>query len=193
MMGTFDTVRFPQVQPLFIATETFTSRDSETWAKYVSWSHLSHLAEVVSLDPLLCPTLLPEIKDEYWPHIVNENFMLNFFVDLEFLMEQLPNTGEFNLLCVYRNPDHPPPYGIPAGFEFLGYDLVDVEGSASALTNCGGFPDVFDDREVSSTGLLTSYPRAVQVRSELRAKHPDEHHADCHLWAIARSVERCPL
>jgi hypothetical protein len=119
--------------------------------------------------------------------------VLNFFVDLEFLMEQLPNTGEFNLLCVYRNPHHPPPYGIPAGFEFLGYDLVDVEGSASALTNCGGFPDVFDDRELSSTGLLTSYPRAVQVQSELRAKHPGEHHADCHLWAIARSVERCSL
>jgi hypothetical protein len=63
------------------------------------------------------------VKDEYWPRIVNENFMLNFFVDLEFLIEQLPNTGEFNLLCVYRNPHHPPPYGTPAGFEFLGYDL----------------------------------------------------------------------
>ena len=96
------------MQPLFIATETFTSRDSEVWAKYVSWSHLSHLAEVVPLDPMLFfPTLLPEIKDVYWPHIVNENFMLNFFVDLEFLFEQLPNT-----------------------------DLVDVEGSANALTNC---------------------------------------------------------
>jgi hypothetical protein len=108
MKGAFDTARSPQMQPLFIATETFTSRDSEVWAKYVSWSHLSHLAEVVPLDPMLFfPTLLPEIKDVYWPHIVNENFMLNFFVDLEFLFEQLPNT-----------------------------DLVDVEGSANALTNC---------------------------------------------------------
>ena len=50
MMGTFDTVRSPLMQPLFVATETFTSQDSEVWAKYVSWSHLNHLTEVVSLD-----------------------------------------------------------------------------------------------------------------------------------------------
>ena len=86
MMGAFSTHQGIEMQPWFIATETFTSRDAEAWAKYVSWSHLSHLTEVVSLDPMLCPTLLPEIKDEYWPHIVNENFMLNFFVDLEFLV-----------------------------------------------------------------------------------------------------------
>ena len=54
------------------------------------------------------------------------------------------------------------------------------------LPTCGGFPDVFDNRELSSKGLLTSFTRAVQVQSELRAKYPDEHHADCHLWAVAR-------
>lgn len=174
------------MQPWFIATETFTSRDAEAWEKYVSWSHLCHLDEVVSLDPMLCPTVLPEIKDEYWPHIVNEDFMLNFFIDLDFLRHELSAAGVYNLLCVYRNPDHPPPYSMPKGFEFLGYDLVDIEGSASALTNCGGFPDVFDNRELSPKGLLTSYTRAVQVQCELRTKHPDEHHADCHLWAVAR-------
>jgi hypothetical protein len=174
------------MQPWFIATEIFSSRDEESWEKYVSWTHLVHLDEVVSLDPMLCPTVLPDIKDEYWPHIVNEDFMLNFFVDLEFLIQQLGGIGEYNLLCVFRNPDHPPPYSLPRGFEFLGYDLVDVEGSASALTNCGGFPDVFDGRELSSKGLLISYTRATQVQSELRTKHPDEHHADCNLWAIAR-------
>ena len=174
------------MQPWFIATETFTSHDVEAWAKYVSWSHLNHLDEVVSLDPTLCPTVLPEIKDEYWPHIVNEDFMLNFFVDLDFLVQQLAGVNAYNLLCIYRNPEQPPPYSMPTGFEFLGYDLVDVEGSVSALTHCGGFPDVFDNGELSSKGLLTSYTRAVQVQSELRTKHPDELHADCHLWAIGR-------
>jgi len=33
MMGTFDTARLPQMQPLFLATGTFTSQDSEVWAK----------------------------------------------------------------------------------------------------------------------------------------------------------------
>ena len=73
-------------------------------------------------------------------------------------------------------------------FEFLGYDLVDVQASASALTNCGGFPDVFDKAELSSKGLLTSHARALQVQSELRARYPEEHHANCHVWAVSRAV-----
>src|SRR5262249_8959065 len=174
------------MQPWFIATECFTAQGGEAWEKYIAWSGLRHLDEVVSLDPMLCPTLLPEIKAEYWPYIVNEDFMLTFFVDLEFLRKQLADIRERNLLCVYRNPPRPaPPY---KGFEFLGYDLVDVQGSASALTNCGGFPDVFANSELSSKGLLTSHDRAFQVQADLRAKHPEEHHADCHVWAISRVV-----
>jgi hypothetical protein len=177
------------MQPWYIATKTFTPRGWEAWQKYVAWSGLAQLDEVVSLDPMLCPTVLPEVKNEYWPHIVNENFMLNFFVDLEFLLDQVLGIQERNLLCVYRNPaSPPPPYAGPVSFEFLGYDLVDVEASASALTNCGGFPDVFDKGELSSKGLLTSHTRALQVQSELRTKHPEEHHANCHVWAILRGV-----
>jgi hypothetical protein len=147
------------------------------------------LDEVVSLDPMLCATLLPEIRDEYWPHIVNEDFMLNFFIDLKFLLAQLSAIAEQNLLCVYRDPPTPPPPCIGSvRFEFLGYDLVDVHASASALTNCGGFPDVSDNAELSSNGLLTSHARALQVQSELRVRHPEEHHANCQVWAVCRAV-----
>ena len=177
------------MRPWFIATERFTSRGGEAWEKYVAWSGLRHLDEVVSLDPMVCPTLLPKIKDDYWPHIVNEDFMLNFFVDLDFLLKQISGIRERNLLCVYRNPaSPPPPYTGSMNFEFLGYDLVDVHGSASALTNCGGFHDVFENSELSSKGLLTSHGRAFQVQADLRAKHREEHHADCHVWAISRAV-----
>jgi hypothetical protein len=177
------------MQPWFIATERFTSRDGAAWEKFVAWSGLTHLDEVVSLDPMLCPTVLPDIKDTYWPHIVNEDFMLSFFVDLEFLLQQVPNLKGRNLLCVYRNPEAPPaPHEGSIDFELLGYDLVDVEGSASALTNCGGFPDVFANEELSSQGLLTSHARAVQVQAELRARHPEDHHADCHVWARSRAA-----
>jgi hypothetical protein len=72
-------------------------------------------------------------------------------------------------------------------FEFLGYDVVDVHGEVSALTNCGGFPDVFSNSELSRKGLLTSFSRAREVQAELRRRYPDEPHADCHLWAIFRS------
>lgn len=175
--------------PWYIATEPFTSRDGDAWTRYIAWSSLTQLDEVVSLDPMLCPTLLPDIKKEYWPHIVNEDFMLRFFIDLEFLLTQLPSVSERNLLCVYRNPARlPSPPPGPVEFEFVGYDLVDVEGSASALTNCGGFPDAFDNGELSSKGLLTSHARACEVQSELRVRHPEEHHANCHVWALFRAI-----
>ncbi|MFH1921648.1 MAG: hypothetical protein ABIP48_17425 [Planctomycetota bacterium] len=177
------------MQPWFIATERFTSGSGDAWEKYVAWSGLRHLDEVVSLDPMLCPTLLPEIKDTYWPHIVNEDFRLNFFVDLDFLLKQVSGIRDRNLLCVCRNPASPSlPYKGEINFEFLGYDLVDVHGSASALSNCGGFPGVFANSELSPKGLLTSHDRAFQVQAELRAKHSEEHHADCHVWAISRAV-----
>jgi hypothetical protein len=177
------------MQPWFIATETFTPRRGDAWTKYIAWSGLGHLDEVVSLDSMLCPTVLPKIKDEHWPHIVNEDFMLNFFIDLEFLPKEISGIRERNLLCVYRNPPSaPPPYAGPIRFEFLGYDLVDVQGGASALANCGGFPDVFGNHELSPKGLLTSHARAFEVKLELRRRHPEERHADCHVWALYRAV-----
>jgi hypothetical protein len=177
------------VQPWYIATESFSPRSSDAWQTFVDWSGLIQLDEVVSLDPMLCPAVLAEIKPEYWPHIVNEDFMLQFFVDLGFLRAQVVDMQDVNLLCVYRNPSEqpgPPPSDVT--FEFLGYDLVDVQNSASALTNCGGFPGVFDGRELSSKGLLTTLARAVQVQSQLRQQYPDETHADCHVWAIFRAT-----
>jgi len=136
-------------------------------------------------------TKLPFIMAEYWPHIVNEDFMLNFFVDLEFLLGELPDGVERNLLCVFRNPVSEPPLpGASLNFEILGYDLVDVQASASALTNCGGFPEVFENSELSSKGLLTSCSRALEVQSELRRRYPEEAHANCHVWAILRAQSR---
>ena len=177
------------MQPWFIATERFDASRGEAWEGYVSWSGLRQLDEVVSLDATLCPTLLPEVKDNYWPHIVNEDFMLHFFVNLDFLLDQISGFTDKNVLCVYRNPSGTTgPYEGRMNFEFLGYDLVDVQGSASALSNCGGFPDVFANHELSANGLLTSHDRAYQVQADLRTRHPEEHHADCHVWAIHRAV-----
>jgi hypothetical protein len=175
--------------PWFIATEPFTSKDGAKWDEYVAWSGLTQLDEVVSLDGMLCPTLFPEIKDDYWPHIVNENLMLNFFVDFDFLKRQIAGFEKKNVLCVFRNPAVLPQAPSFAKFEFFGYDLVDCEGSVSALTNCGGFPHAFANSELSHTGLLLDLHRATEVQQLLHARYPDEHHANCHVWAIFRLVE----
>jgi hypothetical protein len=174
--------------PWFIANKPFSPENGERWEKYVTWSGLTQLEEVVSLDGMLCPTLLPEIKNEYWPHIVNEDFMLNFFVNFDFLMGQVAEIPEKNVLCVFRNPTHHPQPPSFANFKFLGYDLVDRECSVSALTNCGGFPDVFANSELSTFGLLPNFERAAEVQKMLHAQHPEEHHANCHAWALFRLV-----
>jgi hypothetical protein len=113
--------------------------------------------------------------------------MLRYFRDLAFLLNEVDHLARKNVLCVYRDP----PIGVaamttPEGFRFLGFDLIDIRGGTSALSNCGGFPDVFAGSELSVHGLLTSHSRALRVQSGLRELHPDEPHADCHCWAIFR-------
>jgi hypothetical protein len=174
--------------PWFVATEKFDKSDA-AWAKYIAWSGLEQLDEVISLDSSLCPTVLPEIKTEYWNRIVNEDFMLHFFTDLDYLRTETASVSRKNLLCVFRNPQaHPNAAQVPEGFEFIGYDLVEKDSGMSALTNCGGFPKAFSNGELSEKGLLRAYERAREVHDLLRREYPGEHHADCHLWAIFRSL-----
>jgi hypothetical protein len=173
--------------PWFVATERF-DKSNAAWAKYIAWSGLEQLDEVVSLDSSFCPTVLPDIKPEYWNHIVNEDFMLHFFTDLDYLRGETASVPRKNLLCVFRNPfTHPSVGQVPNGFEFIGYDLLDKESGTSALTNCGGFPKAFSNSELSEKGLLGSHERARTVQDALVREYPLEHHADCHLWAIFRS------
>jgi hypothetical protein len=174
--------------PWFIATEQFDKSDT-AWAKYIAWSGLEQLDEIVSLDSSFCPTVLPDIKVEYWNHIVNEDFMLHFFTDLDYLRSEIASILQKNLLCVFRNPiDHPSAEQVPKGFEFIGYDLLDKESRTSALMNCGGFPKAFSNSELSEKGLLRTYERVRTVQDALVREYPHEHHADCHLWAIFRSL-----
>jgi len=171
--------------PWFIATQKF-DKSNGGWEQYLAWSGLEQLDELVSLDPILCPSVLPEIKREYWSRIVNEDFMLQFFTDLDYLRGEITGIQRRNLLCVFRNPLVHPTSEVPKGFEFVGYDLVDVQSTASALTNCGGFPDVFSNSELSEKGLLKSQERSRQVQAELHRRYPQEVHAHCHAWAIFR-------
>jgi hypothetical protein len=173
------------MEPWFIATKPFDPRNGEGWNSYVAWAGLPQLRELVSLDENLCSTLLPDIPDRYWPHIVNQDFLVRYFRDLAFLLKEVDHLAERNVLCVFRDPPAHPA-SPPANFRYIGYDLVDIRGGVSALSNCGGFPDVFAGSELSDQGLLTSHSRAVRVQADLRKRHPDEPHANCHCWAIFR-------
>ncbi len=174
-----------RMTPWFIALKTFGPEDGDKWVNYVEWSGLRQLEELISLDTILCPTLLPDIKADYWPHIVNEDYCLHFFTDLDFLRRQVSEIDGGRILCIYRNPETPPV--LPAelsSFRLIGYDLVDVRADISALSNCGGWPGVLDNSELSPNGLVARHARAVQLKERLAHRYPEEPHAQCDVWAI---------
>ena len=174
------------MQFLYIAKERFGPPNGTEWTKYVEWSGLTQLTEVVTLDGMLGPAALEETKDNYWPHIVNEDWMLDFFVDLDFLLSELADTSAWNILGVIRRPQADVGSVDWGGFTFLGYDLLDQEAATSALTNCGGFPDVFANSELSHLGLIPNFDRAAEIQDMLRRMHPEERHANCDMWAVSR-------
>lgn len=172
--------------PLYVAAERFDPSRGSDWDNYISWSGLTQLREVVSLDSILCPKIIHAILPEDWAHIVNEDFMLDYFTDLEYLIQRAGSLEGRNLLCLYKNPDTEANPS-DARFALEGYDLVDVMGGISALTNCGGFSLAFANNELNEVGLLSTLDRANAVHTALRVNYPDEPHATCDVWAIFRA------
>ncbi len=76
-------------KPLFIAVERFDPSDGEKWQKYFQWANIPSLTEVISLDSLLCPHIVNQFQPEDWAHIVNEDFRLDYFHDLEYLLQRV--------------------------------------------------------------------------------------------------------
>lgn len=171
---------------LYTAVKRFAPDCREDWGKYIEGSGLTQLREIVSLDGLLCPNLVDEIQDSDWEHLDSIDSKYQYFRDFDYLLGRLSGTTGFSLLAVCQSPilldlnsfDDP-------RFEFCGFDLLEREGGIiSALVDCGGFPEAFDNTELSECGLLTELDRANEVRRLLRQKYPREHHAYCDVWAI---------
>jgi hypothetical protein len=173
--------------PLFIATERFDPTDGDGWEKYCQWSKLHHLTEVLSLDTMLCRRIIDEIKDEDWSHILCEDFRSDYFIHLDYLKQRVHDVPRKSILGLYRNPEtHITVPPASDNFHFFGYDLIDEETQVSALTNCGGFPDVFQNDELNKFGLITDFDRACEIRRLLSKLHPEEPHAQCEMYAIWR-------
>jgi hypothetical protein len=175
------------MQTLFVAKRPFDPSVGEAWNRYVAWSGLTQLTEVVSLDTMLCPTVPEELTAADWNYNVQADYLAFFFRSLDYLQRRVAADGQLNILAVLQNPTEADMASVTVpGFAFAGFDLVDVQGAISALTNCGGFERVFQNTELSELGLLRDLSRAQQVQAALRLQYPEESHAECHVWAIWR-------
>ena len=76
-------LRCSMARPLFTATKRFDSSDGEAWYKYVSWAKIPNLVELVTLDGILCPSVIPVLNDEDWNHNVHEDFQTDYFYDFK--------------------------------------------------------------------------------------------------------------
>jgi hypothetical protein len=175
------------MEALFVAKRPFDPSCGDRWDRYVAWSGLSQLREVVTLDTMLCPTLPEELTAADWEYNVDADYQVFLFRSLDYLLKRVAANGPLNILAVLQNPTEGDLAAVSLpGFTFAGFDVVDVHGDVSALTNCGGFEGVFVNDELSELGLLTELGRAREVQASLGVQYAEEPHADCHIWAIWR-------
>ena len=170
----------------YIAVEPFGPSSGRQWIDYLEWSQLAQLKALVSLDHMLCPSVIKELSDEDWQHNVQADYLTDFFTDVEYLLARLAGCSAHHVLAVIREPTEQAIQTVTdERFVFQGYDLIERPGRGiSALTNCGGFDLAFKPTDISAVGLFDEYKFARSVQQRLLEHYPDEAHADCSLWAI---------
>jgi hypothetical protein len=170
---------------LYVAAERFDPTSGDRWEKYISWSQLTQLREVISLDGILCPTIFQELSAEDWNHNVQEDFKTHLFRDLDYLLGKVARRDGVNVLALMQEPTRAGLDSfVDSRFNFRGFDLIEKGGSISALVNCGGFDKAFSNADLSACGLLTDLSAAQSTERLLRENYPAEPHANCDLWAI---------
>jgi hypothetical protein len=170
---------------IYSAVKRFDPACGERWRGFIEWSGLTQLREVVSLDGILCPNVIQDLTDEDWQHNVQEDLKITLFHDLDYLVRRAGEDGPLNILALLQNPTEEEVQSFSdRRFVFRGFDLVELQTGISALVNCGGFDKAFAASDLSECGLLNAHAQALRVQKLLRQEYPDEHHADCDVWAI---------
>jgi len=174
----------------YTALEIYDSQteDEFSWEKYIEWSKLTQLKELVSLDGLLNGLAFKpdfDSKDD-WNYIVTDQNMVTVFFNSEkYVLEKVKDLKHYNFLAIIKEPKKEKAK-LETDFEFVGYDLIEKEGDISALTNCGGFDETFLPTELNEYGLISDFDKAKKIQTELPINNPAEHHANCYLYEVWR-------
>ena len=160
-----------------------------SWNNYIQWSKLYHLDELVSLDSMLNPVIVDSDfnnLDDWNSMIIENSIDTGFFSTLEFVLQKTKSVKRFNLLAVTKNPAIDCKEYRIKDFDFLGYDLLDLDYEISALSNCGGFDETFLPNELNNLGLISNYEKAFDIKDRLCKNNPQEHHAFTNVIGIWR-------
>ena len=107
--------------------------------------------------------------------------------DLDYLLRRAEMTPQVQVLAaVVVPPDDLHDVWNDSRFNFMGFEILDVHGDISALTNCGGFPDAFNNAELGAFGLLDSLERARDIKGVLEERYKGHGHEVCDVWGVWR-------
>ena len=176
----------------FAAVEKFGPWGGGSWQKYMEFSGLPQLREVVSLDCSLCPNVISDLGDEDWKsEIIHRGGYLGYhFKDLDDLCRAVPTDISRQILAVSLEPETSGEDALRDNrFRFMGFDLIDEGSGMSSLVNHGEMPLAFDKSELSEVGLVSGYNRAREIQLAMEANYPNDEHAYCDLWVIWRMIE----
>jgi hypothetical protein len=172
----------------YAALQRFDRDNGERWVGYARWLGRTDLQRVITLDGMLCPPVVHAESSDDWEFVVQEEFMLDFFTDLGFVLQRAAKVHRAQVIAVCCEPSAEDVSGFSrADFEFAGFDIVDTQLVASALLGSNRFPGMFEVSELSAeSGLIMSRERALQIRDKLRRHYPNNDRANCHVWGMWR-------
>jgi hypothetical protein len=172
----------------YAAIERFDPDNGERWVGFTRWLGRTDLKRIVTLDAALCPPVVHPQSAEDWQYVAREEFMLDFFTELDFVRKRTAGHRPAEVIAVARDPAAETVEGFPhAGFELAGFDIVDCQFSGSVIFNPDRFPGAVNVSKLSAeSGLFRSRDWAFKVRDTLSRRHPDREDARCCVWAIWR-------
>lgn len=169
--------------------KSYNEGDILSWEKYIEWSKLTHLTEVVSLDYSLNELLVePDYNngDDWAFFYVSGMYDTALFTSLDYVLKKAKKKEKFNLLAVIVEPNQDCQNIELDDYTFIGYDLLDKYFEHSALTNCGGYDETFLPSDLNTYGLIDDYTKAYDIHKRLLENNPNEGHADTNVIAIWR-------
>ena len=178
---------------LYKAIEKYNSSE-DSWEEYKSWIKLPQLSEVISLDSMLNSCAfeidLDDTNEFQYLYLESNVIRGDIYKSLDFVKSKAKESLKpYHILAIEKEPKTSCKTKQLKGFTFLGYDLLDKDFIASALTNCGGFYETYSPESLNEFGLLTDFNTVYQIREQLFKNNPYEDHADCYVWAIWKEME----
>lgn len=97
----------------FTAIERFDPGNGERWVGYTRWLGRTDLKRIVTLDSLICPPVVHVQSSDDWQFVAQEEFMLDFFTSLDFVLRRISGHRPSVVVATARNPSADDVAGFP--------------------------------------------------------------------------------